>query len=79
MGSIGLMTFAVVVWLCMPNYPAALVLGLATVVWLLVAILAWGVHETVWRRMRAALMGNTKHSTERRHAATAAEKGRFNE
>ncbi len=74
MGSIGLMTFAVVVWRCMPNYPAALVLGLATVAWLLAAMLAWGVHETVWRRLRAALKGNRKHSTESRPASIAVRK-----
>lgn len=79
MGSLGLMAFALVVWRCMPNYPAALVLGLATLAWLLVAVLAWGVHETVWRRLRAALKGNKKDSTEGRHAAIVARNGRFNE
>jgi hypothetical protein len=79
MGSIGLMTFAVVVWVCMPNYLAALVLGLATVAWLLVAVLAWGVHETAWRRMRAALKGNVKHSTEGHRVSIVAKHVRFNE
>jgi hypothetical protein len=79
MGTIGLMVFAVIVWRGMPTYPAPLVLGLATVAWLAVVITAWGFHETIWRRLRVAWMGNVKHSTEGRRAATVVRNGRFNE
>jgi len=49
-GSVALLTFAVVAWQLMPLLPGAAI-GLALIAWLLVAIGAWG----IWRRLRATV------------------------
>jgi|ERR1700721_3162823 Protein of unknown function (DUF3147) len=50
LGSIGLACFAVVLWRVLPVQNAAMVLLLATVVWLGVSILAWRLRKShCWR------------------------------
>lgn len=61
MGSLGLIAFAVIVWREMPNDPIALVLGVATLAWALVAALTWVIHETIWRSLRVKLFSAEKH------------------
>jgi hypothetical protein len=53
MGSLGLLVFAVVVWRSIPNHSVTLVLCAATLGWSAVALSAWGVHETIWRKFRS--------------------------
>ncbi len=62
MGSIGLVAFAVVVWLWMPRYPSAMVLSGATLAWFLVAVLTWEVRQHFWRKLRLALFRGPKSS-----------------
>ena len=45
MGSIGLIAFAGICWWLIPRYPAPLVLGGATVAWLLVSFSAWNIRQ----------------------------------
>lgn len=60
MGSVGLLAFAVVVWLWIPSHSSAIVLCVATLAWLLVAILTWEVHEHPYRRLRVVLFRRAK-------------------
>ncbi len=55
MGSIGLIAFAAVVWRWIPSYPVAVVLGMATAAWVLMAFLVWGIRKTLWMRLRARM------------------------
>jgi hypothetical protein len=41
LGSISLAIFAILVWRAMPYHPAWLVLGVATIAWLVIAMLLW--------------------------------------
>ena len=41
MGSIGLIVFAILIWQGLSRYPLSGVLSLATIAWLLVAMMAW--------------------------------------
>ena len=50
MGAIGLIAFALIVWLKLAHWPTAIVLGGATLTWLVTAVSVWGVRETLWRR-----------------------------
>ncbi len=68
MGSIGLLAFAVVVWRGIPTHPLALVLGVSTFAWLLVAVLTWAIHKTIWRKLRVRFFRTAKASVEHRHA-----------
>ncbi len=52
MGTVGLMTFAAIVWLWLPNNDSRLVLCVATLAWFLVAFLIWLTRETLARRLR---------------------------
>jgi hypothetical protein len=52
MGSFGLLAFAVIVWVWIPSRSSATILCIATLMWFLVAILTWEVHEHVCRRLR---------------------------
>lgn len=62
MGSIGLIVFAFIVWHWIFNYPVAFVLGVATLAWLLAAILTWEVRQTIWRRLRIKLVARARRS-----------------
>jgi hypothetical protein len=53
MGSIGLGAFGLIVWLALPKFSTGLVLAVATIAWLLTAILIWEVREKVGRRLLA--------------------------
>jgi Protein of unknown function (DUF3147) len=44
-GTLGLLLFAVVIWQCMPDHRPWIVLVSATVVWLVVSIVAWKVRK----------------------------------
>ncbi len=52
-GSIGLMTFAIIIWQGLPRYSFIAVLGIASIAWLLVA--AWWMRKTWLRNLRLAL------------------------
>lgn len=52
MGAIGLVLFAVIVWLRLPRSSTAAVLTLATVAWLFASVLVWRVREMVWRSLK---------------------------
>jgi hypothetical protein len=41
LGSLGLIVFAAIIWICLPRYPTAAVLGAATVLWLAVSVTLW--------------------------------------
>lgn len=60
MGSTGLLAFAVVVWQWIPKYPVALVLGAATLAWLLVAVLTWEAHDSIVRKLRGKFTRGAK-------------------
>lgn len=51
MGGIGLVAFAGICWRLLPRYPAPLMLGAATMAWLLVSFSAWTI-----RRLRRRLL-----------------------
>ncbi len=53
MGGLGLVAFALIVWLALREWRTAAVLLIATVVWFLVAVSIWQVRETLCRRLRA--------------------------
>jgi hypothetical protein len=55
MGSIGLMTFAIIIWQGLPRYSFVDVLVTASIVWLLVAVAAWWMRKTWFRHLRLAL------------------------
>lgn len=46
-GALGLLVFAVVVWRCMPEHTPWIVLLSATVLWLVVSIVAWKVRKRI--------------------------------
>ncbi len=52
LGSIGLIVFAAIVWKWLQVEPLALVLSIATLVWLLTAVMMWVARKTVCRSMR---------------------------
>jgi uncharacterized membrane protein (GlpM family) len=45
MGSVGLVAFAGICWWLIPNYPAPLALGGATIAWLLVSFSVWIIRQ----------------------------------
>jgi len=53
MGGLGLVTFALVVWLRMREWKTATALGMGTLAWFLVALSVWQLREMLCRRMRA--------------------------
>ncbi len=53
MGSIGLIAFAVVIWLNLPRASTSTVLISATMAWLVTSVLIWTLRETIVRRARA--------------------------
>jgi hypothetical protein len=53
MGGLGLVTFALVVWLRMREWKTATVLVIGTLAWFLVALSVWQLREMFCRRMRA--------------------------
>ncbi|MGA9393099.1 MAG: DUF3147 family protein [Candidatus Sulfotelmatobacter sp.] len=53
MGGFGLIAFSLIVWLNLQSRPTTLVLSGATVVWFLVAVSIWHIHEILCRRLRA--------------------------
>ncbi len=60
MGSVGLVVFAAIVWYWLPNSPLTVVVGAATVAWLLVAVIVWELRETLWRHIRLKLRRQVK-------------------
>src|SRR5579863_10250227 len=66
MGSIGLMAFALIVWLKLPHSSLSLVLAGATLAWLAASVMVWVFRETLWRRVRAKLHEASGHGL---HAA----------
>ena len=66
MGSIGLMAFALIVWLKLPNSSLSLVLAGATLAWLAASVMVWELRETLYRRVRAKLRMGSSHAL---HAA----------
>ena len=61
MGSIGLMAFALVVWLRLPASRMSMVLIGATLAWFVTSVSVWQVRETLWRRVRITrLNGSTR-------------------
>ncbi len=55
MGSIGLMTFAIIIWQDLPRYSFIAVLAIASIAWLLVAVAAWWMRKAWLRNLRLAL------------------------
>jgi len=53
MGGLGLVTFALVVWLRMREWKTATALVVGTLAWFLVALSVWQLREMFCRRMRA--------------------------
>jgi len=53
MGGLGLVTFALVVWLRMREWKTATALVIGTLAWFLVALSVWQLREMFCRRMRA--------------------------
>ena len=53
MGGLGLVTFALVVWLRMREWKTATALVMGTLAWFLVALSVWQLREMFCRRMRA--------------------------
>jgi hypothetical protein len=47
LGSLGLVAFAIVVWQLAPRFGSAVVLSSATLVWLVVSLLAWQIRRSV--------------------------------
>ncbi len=66
MGSIGLMVFALIVWLKLTNSSLSLVLVGATLAWLVASVMVWELRETLYRRIRARLHASSGHEL---HAA----------
>lgn len=58
MGSIGLMTFAIIIWQGLPRYSFIAVLATASLAWLLSAFAAWWMRKTWFRQLRLALKGH---------------------
>lgn len=54
MGSIGLMTFAIVIWRGLPRYSFIAVLATASIAWLLAAVAVWWMRKTWLRNLRVA-------------------------
>jgi hypothetical protein len=52
-GSIGLMTFAAVIWQGLPTDPLSIVLSAATVVWLAISVITWELWQIRRRHSRA--------------------------
>ena len=48
MGCVGLIGFAIAIWITLPRYQAGLVLGSATVLWLAVSISLWHFRRRGW-------------------------------
>jgi len=59
MGSLGLLTFAAIIWQFVPAHSAAVVLSAATIVWALVSVVVWQI------RKRARIVRT--HATSRAH------------
>jgi hypothetical protein len=55
MGSIGLMTFAIIIWQGLPHYSFIAVLVTASTAWLLIGVAAWWMRKTWFRHLRLAL------------------------
>ncbi len=66
MGSIGLMVFALIVWLKLTNSSLSHVLVGATLAWLAASVMVWELRETLYRRIRARLHAASGHGL---HAA----------
>jgi hypothetical protein len=49
MGCLGLIVFAVIVWKALPASSLALVLIVATIVWLITSVAVWMIRESIWR------------------------------
>jgi hypothetical protein len=49
-GSIGLITFAAILWRALPAHNACVVIGLATAIWLIVSVAIWYVRKSRWFR-----------------------------
>jgi hypothetical protein len=47
MGSIGLLAFAVIMYLMLPNHPVWEVFTAAVLVWMAVAVLVWRIHKSI--------------------------------
>ena len=60
MGSVGLLAFAVIVWQGILKHSPVIVLCIATLAWLLAAVLTWEVHEHLCRRLRVAFFRSAK-------------------
>lgn len=54
MGSMGLLVFAIIVWIWI-KYSVVTTLCVATFAWFLTAVLTWKAHDTIGRRIRAKL------------------------
>jgi hypothetical protein len=54
MGSIGLAVFAIIVWRQLPNSSLSIVLGGATLAWLVVSVLVWKLRQRLRRRARTS-------------------------
>jgi hypothetical protein len=46
------MVFAVIIWRWLPERPLPLVLSIATLAWLLTAVMLWVARKTIWRKLR---------------------------
>lgn len=53
-GALGLIAFALTVWQTLPNYPLALVLAGATLVWLVTSVMTWEIWQVMRRHGRAS-------------------------
>lgn len=58
LGSIGLVVFAVIIWGWLPEGPLALILSIATLAWLLAAVMLWIARKTIWRKLRVTFLRN---------------------
>lgn len=61
-GSLGLVAFAVVVWLWLPKSAMGTVLCGATLAWFVTSVTLWQLRETLWRRLRTSLL-TASHSS----------------
>lgn len=51
-GCIGLATFAVILWRCLPDHDGPLVLSVGTMAWLAISLVIWYMRKTRWFRFR---------------------------
>ena len=61
MGSLGLLTFAIIIWRFLPAHSTGVVLSAATVVWAIVSVVVWQIRKRL-RTVRAHATSEAHHT-----------------